>query len=115
MVDASVQFPEKVLPVDDPFGAATRGSRNLIGRLLFVTYGTVMLELTIKRNNVAPGENVWSFGQIVAMVIAVGGINEVVHFLLGKEWKHETVEDEQIEGKRVFRPCERNRMLIDPF
>lgn len=96
--DAGVQFPEKVQQADDQLATTTQGSRNIIARLLFVTYGTVMLELTIKRNNVAPGENVWSFGQIVAVVIAVGGINEVVHFFLGKEWKHETAEDERIEG-----------------
>lgn len=102
MVDASTQFPERVQRLDDTLGAATRGSRSLIARLMFVTYGTVMLELTVKRNNIAPGENVWSFGQIVAVVIAVGGINEVVHFFLGKEWRHETAEDEQIEGTRSF-------------
>jgi hypothetical protein len=102
MVDASTQIPERVQRLDDTLGAATRGSRSLIARLMFVTYGTVMLELTVKRNNIAPGENVWSFGQIVAVVIAVGGINEVVHFFLGKEWRHETAEDEQIEGTRSF-------------
>ena len=93
----------------------TQSSRNLIGHLLFVTYGTVMLELTIKRNNVTPGKNVWSFGQIVTMVITVGGINEVVHFFLGKEWGHETVEDEQDEGKRVFRPYERGTYSCSPW
>ena len=93
----------------------TRSSRNLIGHLLFVTYGTVMLELTIKRNNVTPGKNVWRFGQIVTMVITVGGINEVVHFFLGKEWGHETVEDEQDEGKRVFRPYERGTYSCSPW
>jgi hypothetical protein len=115
MLDASVQFPEKVQGADDQLGTATRGSRNIIARLLFVTYGTVMLELTIKRNDVAPGENVWSFGQIVAVVIAVGGINEVVHFFLGKEWRHETAEDEKIEGTRLYkRSRTKHCILIDP-
>jgi hypothetical protein len=93
--DKYVQFPERVARVDEAFEPVTRG---VIARLLFVTYGIVMLELTIRRNNVAPGENVWSFGQIVAVVIAVGGMNEVLHFVLGKEWKHTTAEAELIEG-----------------
>ncbi|KAF8294147.1 hypothetical protein DL93DRAFT_2068621 [Clavulina sp. PMI_390] len=46
--------------------------------ILVWIYNVVMLELTIKRNNVAPGENIWSFGQIVPMVIAVSGAVEIL-------------------------------------
>ncbi|KAF8314205.1 hypothetical protein DL93DRAFT_2228034 [Clavulina sp. PMI_390] len=40
-------------------------------------YNVVMLELTIKRNNVAPGEHIWSFGQIVPVIIAISGIVDI--------------------------------------
>jgi len=93
--DKSVQFPEKIARIEESFEFVTRDA---IARLLFVTYGVVMLELTIKRNDVAPGESVWSFGQIVAVVIAIGGMNEVLNFFLGKEWEDNTAEAEQIKG-----------------
>ncbi|TDL15462.1 hypothetical protein BD410DRAFT_808886 [Rickenella mellea] len=55
-------------------------------RLMYFTYGVVMLELTatnscleqIKRNNVLPGESVWSFGQILSVVLLLGFFNDAI-------------------------------------
>ncbi len=69
-------------------GALTRG--------LATIYGIIMLERTVASNDVGPGENVWSFGQIVSIIIAVGSVNEVVHFCLQlKGYKHSdfTIEE----------------------
>ncbi|KAF8319740.1 hypothetical protein DL93DRAFT_2053375 [Clavulina sp. PMI_390] len=73
-------------------------SGSVIWRVLFAIYGTVMLELTVRRNDVGPGEGAWGFGQIVAVIIAVGGLNEVLQFFLGEEWRFESPEDEELLG-----------------
>ena len=60
-------------------------SRNKTGtltRILATIYGIIMLERTIASNDVGPGENVWSFGQIIAIIIVIGSVNEVVHYFL---------------------------------
>lgn len=102
------QWPETMPTPIDALGAMALGSKSIITRLFFVIYGTVMLELTVQRNNVQSGENVWSFGQIVAVTIALGGLNEVIHFFLGREWENVTEEDEKVIGtcrysRRYFR------------
>lgn len=74
-------------PSAHPLDRATKPSDQLtikhifldkVSPLLFVLYGTVMLELTIQRNMVQPGENFWTFGQIVAVALPVGGISNAV-------------------------------------
>src|SRR6202044_1032007 len=64
-------------------------------RLAVLIYGTVMLELTIHRNHVQSGDDSWGFGQTVAVVIALAGFNEVLHFMLGYEWENVTEIDER--------------------
>ena len=73
----------------DNFPRQTPSKQGLLGRLLTAVYGVTMLELTIQRNkkNVEAGENQWTFGQIVAMLITVGSLNEVLHYFLGEEGK----------------------------
>ncbi|KAF8336328.1 uncharacterized protein EI90DRAFT_3152532 [Cantharellus anzutake] len=69
-------------------------------RTLATVYGIVMLERTIASNDVGPGENVWSFGQFVAITIVIGSVNEVVHYCLhlrGYGYKEMTI-GEYIEG-----------------
>ncbi|KAF8317154.1 hypothetical protein DL93DRAFT_2055894 [Clavulina sp. PMI_390] len=53
-----------------------------ISRAFFTIYGIVMLELIVARNDIARGENVWSFGQVLAMLVTLSGIKEVVEFFL---------------------------------
>ncbi|KAF8294152.1 hypothetical protein DL93DRAFT_857345 [Clavulina sp. PMI_390] len=48
-------------------------------------YSIIMLELTIARNNVAAGETVWSFGQIIPVVISGSAAIDVILFFLGGE------------------------------
>ncbi|KAF8314259.1 hypothetical protein DL93DRAFT_2097361 [Clavulina sp. PMI_390] len=48
-------------------------------------YNVIMLELTISRNNVAPGESTWSFGQIVPVVIGASAVIDVILFFLSNE------------------------------
>ncbi|KAF8319741.1 hypothetical protein DL93DRAFT_115722 [Clavulina sp. PMI_390] len=77
----------------DAYNDSSSGSGSIIIRLLVLAYGITMLELTIVRNNVGPGENVWGFGQIVSVIIALGGANEMLQFFMGKEWRFETYDD----------------------
>ena len=77
-----------------------RQTYNPIIAVIAVTFGVINLELTLRRNNLAPGENVWSFGQIMSLVIAAGGINEVVHFLVDEGWKQKTAEDALDDEKK---------------
>lgn len=67
-------------------------------RLIVFALATANLELTVRHNNVQPGENVWSFGQIVALIIAAGNIFEVAMFIIGKGWRLDTQEDEESNG-----------------
>ncbi|KAH8693681.1 hypothetical protein BGW36DRAFT_429720 [Talaromyces proteolyticus] len=43
-------------------------------------YAMVSLEQTIARNNIGPGEKDWTFGQIIAIFMLVGVVNEGVNF-----------------------------------
>ena len=63
-----------------------RASRSpgLIARVLASIYSVVMLELTIRRNPSSDEENVWSFGQIIALLITLMTVNEIVHFVFGE-------------------------------
>ena len=69
------------------FSPQTSSGRGLLGRVLTAVYGVTMLELTIKRNrnNIGGDEGVWTFGQIVAMLVTAGSLNEVFHFILAEE------------------------------
>ncbi|KAI0250810.1 hypothetical protein BJV78DRAFT_537311 [Lactifluus subvellereus] len=56
--------------------------------LLWAIYATVMLELTVRRNDIQHGgivniDNAWAFGQILSAVMIIASLNEVVHFFLG--------------------------------
>ncbi|KAF9507450.1 hypothetical protein BS47DRAFT_1277484, partial [Hydnum rufescens UP504] len=69
------------------FQTSSASGRGLVGRFLASIYGVTMLELTIHRNKkyVVGDENQWAFGQIAAMVIAIGSLNEVLQFLLPED------------------------------
>ncbi|GAB1317982.1 Sphingoid long-chain base transporter RSB1 [Madurella fahalii] len=56
----------------------------LIGRLAGTIYLAVMLELMMKRNALAPGVDLWSFGQVLAMTMLVGPLIELASLILGK-------------------------------
>lgn len=56
-----------------------------IFRPIVFIYGAATLELIVKHNDVQSGEQVWSFGQIVAITIAIGGIVGLVDFMLDDE------------------------------
>ncbi|KAF9507451.1 hypothetical protein BS47DRAFT_311284 [Hydnum rufescens UP504] len=66
------------------FQTSFASGRGLVGRFLASIYGVTMLELTIHRNKkrVVGDENQWAFGQIAAIIIAIGSLNEVLQFLL---------------------------------
>ncbi|KAG8821287.1 hypothetical protein FRC19_008030 [Serendipita sp. 401] len=63
------------------------GRRNpgLIARVLASIYSVIMLELTIRRNPSSDEEKVWSFGQIIALLITLMTVNEIAHFALGED------------------------------
>ncbi|KXX80195.1 hypothetical protein MMYC01_204225 [Madurella mycetomatis] len=56
----------------------------LIGRLAGTIYLAVMLELMMKRNALAPGADLWGFGQVLAMTMLVGPLIELASLMLGK-------------------------------
>ena len=91
--DANTPPPGNVQSGDDDVERLTSSQLHPIGAVIVVTSFVINLELTLRRNNIAPGENVWSFGQIMSLVIAAGGINEVVHFFVDEGWKQKTAED----------------------
>ena len=64
------------------FPSLYRGRRSpgWIARVLATIYSVVMLELTIRRNPSSDEEKVWSFGQIIALLITLMTINECIHF-----------------------------------
>ncbi|KAG8818525.1 hypothetical protein FRC17_010800 [Serendipita sp. 399] len=62
-----------------------RRSPGLIARVLASIYSVIMLELTIRRNLSSDEEKVWSFGQIIALLITLMTVNEIVHFVLGED------------------------------
>lgn len=57
---------------------------DLVGRLAGTIYLAVMLELMMKRNALAPGADLWSFGQVLAMTMLVGPLIELTSLMLGK-------------------------------
>jgi len=57
---------------------------HLIGRLGGSAYIIAMLELIIKRNSVSPQERVWTFGQVLAVVMLVGPLIEILSLILGR-------------------------------
>lgn len=65
---------------------SNRASRSpgLIARVFASIYSAVMLELTIRRNASSDEENVWSFGQIIALLITLMTVNEIIHFIFGE-------------------------------
>ncbi|KAF9517230.1 hypothetical protein BS47DRAFT_1390022 [Hydnum rufescens UP504] len=77
------------------FFLQTSSGRGIIGRFLASIYGVTMLELTIHRNkkHVTGDENQWAFGQIVALLITVGSLNEVIHFILGERDRGTKIDD----------------------
>lgn len=56
----------------------------LASYLAGTVYLAVMLELTIRRNALAPGLDEWTFGQVMAMVMLIGPLIELASLLLGK-------------------------------
>ena len=97
---ANTPLPGNVQFGFDVLERLTSSQCHPINAVLSVTFGVINLELTLRRNNIAPGENVWSFGQIMSLVIAAGGINEVVHFLVDKGWKQKTAQDALEDEKK---------------
>ncbi|KIM26810.1 hypothetical protein M408DRAFT_177929 [Serendipita vermifera MAFF 305830] len=61
---------------DDP------NATGVVARLVSAVFGIITLEMTVKANNVDE-ENVWSFGQILAVVLLFSSLNELLHFFLG--------------------------------
>jgi len=59
-------------------------SPGIVVRVFASIYSAVMLELTIRRNPSSDEENVWSFGQIIALLITLMTVNEIVHFVFGE-------------------------------
>ncbi|KAF8314201.1 hypothetical protein DL93DRAFT_2200881 [Clavulina sp. PMI_390] len=49
-----------------------------LGVFFLWVHNVIMLELTIKRSHVAPGEELWGFGQILPVVIAIAGIINLI-------------------------------------
>ncbi|KAF8294153.1 hypothetical protein DL93DRAFT_2034714, partial [Clavulina sp. PMI_390] len=64
---------------DDEVTNNDYGFLSYVSRGAYV-YNVIILELTIKRNNIALGETVWSFGQIVPVVIAATSAINVLFF-----------------------------------
>jgi hypothetical protein len=67
-----------------PCSYRTVRSPGLIARVFASIYSAVMLELTIRRNPSSDEENVWSFGQIIALLITLMTVNEIIHFAFGE-------------------------------
>jgi hypothetical protein len=57
---------------------------HLIGRLGGCVDIIAMLELIMKRNNVAYEERVWTFGQMLATMMLVGPVVEIMSLVLGR-------------------------------
>jgi hypothetical protein len=71
----------RILPTSS-FG---RKRQSVFARVFASIYSVIMLELTIRRNPSSDQENVWSFGQIIALLITLMTVNEIVHFVLGED------------------------------
>jgi hypothetical protein len=56
----------------------------LLGRLGACSYVIGMLELMIRRNKVSSDESLWTFGQVLAMVMLVGPVIEIFSLTLGR-------------------------------
>ncbi|KIM26811.1 hypothetical protein M408DRAFT_177930 [Serendipita vermifera MAFF 305830] len=57
-------------------------TKGIAVRLVSSVFGIITLEMTVKANNVDE-EDVWSFGQILAVVLLFSSLNELLHFFLG--------------------------------
>ena len=76
------RIPQVTGSVDDE--DPLRSFFGLMGSIFGSSYFIVMLELTIKRNNLGPGSGTWTFGQVLAMSLLLGPIVELGSLLLGK-------------------------------
>ena len=63
---------------------------SLLGHWAGSTYIVVMLELMIRRNSLAPGIGLWTFGQVLAMAMLIGPVIELVGAIVGKLDKDES-------------------------
>jgi hypothetical protein len=57
----------------------------VVGHTLGSVYVIVMLELIIRRNQLGPGINEWTFGQVLAMMMLVGPLIELTSSMLGEK------------------------------
>lgn len=57
---------------------------SLLGHWAASAYIIGMLELMIQRNSLAPGIGLWTFGQVLAMVMLIGPVIELVGDIAGK-------------------------------
>ncbi|KAF8333511.1 uncharacterized protein EI90DRAFT_3052239 [Cantharellus anzutake] len=74
-------FPKRPI---DIYGTPNESSFRMFVQPFAAIYGTVMLEFFIRRNNVGPGEDRWTSGQIVIILpVAMGVINELIRIVLG--------------------------------
>jgi hypothetical protein len=72
------------LPSDEAAdGPKRRIPYHLIGHVVACAYIIAMLELIIARNNLGPGARLWTFGQVLAMMMLIGPIIELLSLLLG--------------------------------
>jgi hypothetical protein len=69
-----------------PCSTTTSMQKNpgIIVRVFASIYSVIMLELMIRRNPSSDQENIWSFGQIISLLITLMTVNEVIHFVLGE-------------------------------
>jgi hypothetical protein len=58
---------------------------NVVGHTIGSVYVIVMLELIIRRNQLGPGINQWTFGQVLAMMMLVGPLIELTSSMLGEK------------------------------
>jgi hypothetical protein len=56
---------------------------HLIGHLVASAYIIAMLELIIKRNNLGPGAGLWTFGQVLAMMMLIGPLIDLLSLIFG--------------------------------
>jgi hypothetical protein len=61
----------------DPEKPDAREFLDMLAMVAFSIYAIVSLEQTIARNCVDPNENQWTFGQILAIFLLLGVVNEV--------------------------------------
>lgn len=57
----------------------------VVGHTIGSVYVIVMLELIIRRNQLGPGINEWTFGQVLAMMMLVGPLIELTSSVIGEK------------------------------